>query len=385
MFLIKLLLRNAFRHPLRSLLTLLGLTVAITAFGLLRTVNEAWYAGVQASSATRLIARNATSLTFVLPKSYAARIRGVEGVKAVSWANWFGGVYQTERNFFPQFGVEPASYLALYPEYVLSDEEKAAFIRDRNGAVVGRKLAEQYGWKIGDTIPIKGTIYPGTWNFTLRGIWTGRDAKTDEGQLLFHWDLLNESIKKRFPKRGDAVGVYVVGIDDPNQASAVGLRVDEMFKNSLAESLTETESAFQLSFVSMSEAILAAIEAVSYIVVLIILVVMANTMTMTARERLAEYATLKALGFGPGFISRLLLGESLLIAAIGGALGIALSFPVAAAFGSLVGSVLPVFELSSATLTLQVLAALAVGLIAAAWPAWQMGRIDIVNGLRHVA
>lgn len=385
MFLIKLLLRNAFRHPLRSLLTLLGLTVAITAFGLLRTVNEAWYAGVQASSATRLIARNATSLTFVLPKSYAARIRGVEGVKAVSWANWFGGVYQTERNFFPQFGVEPASYLALYPEYVLSDEEKAAFIRDRNGAVVGRKLAEQYGWKIGDTIPIKGTIYPGTWNFTLRGIWTGRDAKTDEGQLLFHWDLLNESIKKRFPKRGDAVGVYVVGIDDPNQASAVGLRVDEMFKNSLAESLTETESAFQLSFVSMSEAILAAIEAVSYIVVLIILVVMANTMTMTARERLAEYATLKALGFGPGFISRLLLGESLLIAAIGGALGIALSFPVAAAFGSLVGSVLPVFELSSTTLTLQVLAALAVGLIAAAWPAWQMGRIDIVNGLRHVA
>jgi putative ABC transport system permease protein len=385
MFLIKLLLRNAFRHPLRSLLTLLGLTVAITAFGLLRTVNEAWYAGVQASSATRLIARNATSLTFVLPKSYAARIRGVEGVKSISWTNWFGGVYQTERNFFPQFAVDPASYLALYPEYVLSDEEKAAFIRDRNGAVVGRKLAAQYGWQIGDTIPIKGTIYPGTWNFTLRGIWTGRDAKTDEGQLLFHWDLLNESVKKRFPKRGDSVGVYVVGIDDPSQASAVGLRVDAMFKNSLAESLTETESAFQLSFVSMSEAILAAIEAVSYIVVLIILVVMANTMTMTARERLAEYATLKALGFGPGFISRLLLGESLLIAAIGGALGIALSFPVAAAFGSLVGSVLPVFELSSTTLTLQVFAALAVGLIAAAWPAWQMGRIDIVNGLRHVA
>jgi putative ABC transport system permease protein len=385
LFLTQLLLRNAFRHPLRSLLTLLGLVVAIAAFGLLRTVNEAWYAGVQASSATRLIARNATSLTFVLPISYAQRIRGVDGVSSVSWANWFGGIYQTERNFFPQFGVEPASYLKLYPEYLLTDDEKLAFIRDRQGAIVGRKLANQYGWKIGDTIPIRGTIFPGTWNFTIRGIWDGRDAKTDENQLLFHWQLLNESVKKRFPKRGDSVGVFIVGIDDPSQAAAVAGRVDAMFKNSLAESLTETESAFQLSFVSMSEAILVAIEAVSYIVVLIILAVMANTMTMTARERLAEYATLKALGFGPGFVARLLLGESLLIAALGGAVGIAVSFPIAAAFASVVGSVLPVFEISSTTIALQVGAALAVGFIAAAWPAWQMGRIDIVNGLRHVA
>lgn len=385
MFLTQLLLRNAFRHPLRSLLTLLGLVVAIAAFGLLRTVNEAWYTGVQASSATRLIARNATSLTFVLPISYAQRIRGVDGVSAVSWANWFGGVYQTERNFFPQFGVDPASYLKLYPEYLLTDDEKLAFIKDRQGAVVGRKLANQYGWKLGDTVPLRGTIYGGTWNFTIRGIWDGRDAKTDENQMLFHWQLLNESVKKRFPKRGDAVGVFIVGIDDPSQAAAVAGRIDAMFKNSLAESLTETESAFQLSFVSMSEAILVAIEAVSYIVVLIILAVMANTMTMTARERLAEYATLKALGFGPGFVARLLLGESLLIAALGGALGIAVSFPIAAAFGSLVGSVLPVFEISATTLALQAAAALAVGFIAAAWPAWQMGRIDIVNGLRHVA
>jgi len=385
LFLTQLLLRNAFRHPLRSLLTLLGLVVAIAAFGLLRTVNEAWYAGVQASSATRLIARNATSLTFVLPISYAQRIRGVDGVSSVSWANWFGGVYQTERNFFPQFGVDPASYLKLYPEYLMSEDEKLAFIKDRQGAVVGRKLANQYGWKLGDTVPIRGTIYPGTWNFTIRGIWDGRDAKTDENQMLFHWQLLNESVKKRFPKRGDSVGVFIVGIDDPSQAATVAGRVDAMFKNSLAESLTETESAFQLSFVSMSEAILVAIEAVSYIVVLIILAVMANTMTMTARERLAEYATLKALGFGPGFVARLLLGESLLIAALGGGMGIAVSFPIAAAFGSVVGSVLPVFEISATTIALQIGASMAVGFIAAAWPAWQMGRIDIVNGLRHVA
>jgi putative ABC transport system permease protein len=385
MFLLKLLLRNAFRHPLRTGLTLLGLTVAIAAFGLLRTINEAWYAGVEASSSTRLISRNAISLTFVLPLSYKERLRGVEGVSSVSYANWFGGVYQTERNFFPQFAVEPESYLKLYPEYVLTEAEKAAFIRDRQGAIVGRKLAEQYGWKIGDTIPIRGTIFPGTWNFTLRGIWTGAQANTDENQLLFHWPLLNESVKKRFPKRGDAVGVFVIGIDDPNQAAAVSRRVDLMFKNSLAESLTETESAFQLSFVAMSEQILVAIQAVSWIIVLIILAVMANTMTMTARERLAEYATLKALGFGPGFVGRLLLGESLVIALLGGAIGIAVTFPIAAAFAKAAGSFLPVFQVSEPTVWLQALAALAVGLIAAAWPAWQMGRIDIVNGLRHIA
>ena len=385
MFLIKLLLRNAFRHPLRTGLTLLGLVVAISAFGLLRTVNEAWYAGVQASSSTRLVARSAISLTFNLPLAYAQRVKAVDGVSSVSWANWFGGVYQTERNFFPQFAIEPASYLKLYPEYVLSDDEKLAFIRDRQGAIVGRKLADQYGWKIGDTIPIRGTIFPGTWNFTLRGIWNGAEAKTDENQMLFHWQFLNETVKQRFPKRADSVGVLIVGIDQPSQAAEISQRVDLQFKNSLAETLTETESAFQLSFVSMSEQILIAIEAVSYIIVLIILAVMANTMTMTARERLAEYATLKALGFGPGFVSRLLIGESLLIAFIGGAMGIAVSFPIAAVFGKAVGSILPAFFISDTTVLVQAAAALAVGLIAAAWPAWQMGRIDIVNGLRHVA
>lgn len=384
MFLIKLLLRNAFRHPLRTGLTLLGLVVAISAFGLLRTVNEAWYAGVQASSSTRLVARSAISLTFNLPLAYAQRVKAVEGVSSVSWANWFGGVYQTERNFFPQFAVEPASYLKLYPEYVLSEDEKVAFLRDRQGAIVGRKLANQHGWKVGDTIPIRGTIYAGTWNFTLRGIWEGAEVKTDENQMLFHWQYLNESVKKRFPNRANTVGVLIVGIDQPSQAAEISQRVDLQFKNSLAETLTETESAFQLSFVSMSEQILIAIEAVSYIIVLIILAVMANTMTMTARERLAEYATLKALGFGPGFVSRLLLGESLLIALIGGALGIAVSFPLAAAFGSAVGSVLPSFFISDTTVLVQAGAALAVGLIAAAWPAWQMGRINIVNGLRNV-
>jgi len=384
MFLLKLLLRNAFRHKLRTGLTIVGLVVAVSAFGMLRTLIDAWYAGVAASSSTRLLSRNAVSLTFPLPMSYAQRMKAVDGVTLISAANWFGGIYQTERNFFPQFAVEPATYLQLYPEYRLSDAEKAAFIKDRQGAIVGRKLANQFGWKLGDQIPLRGTIYPGTWNFTLRGIWDGAEKKTDENQMLIQYALVNESIKKRFPGRGDAAGAFVIGIDNPNNAALIAQRVDAEFKNSLAETLTETEAAFQLSFVSMSEAILAAIQAVSFIIIVIIMAVMANTMTMTARERLAEYATLKALGFPPGFVVKLLFGESLLIAMIGGVLGLLITLPLVSALANSLGSFLPVFQISPTTLALQLGAAAVVGLVAAAWPAWRMSHIDIVQGLRHV-
>nr|WP_315472265.1 FtsX-like permease family protein [uncultured Undibacterium sp.] len=385
MFILRLLLKNAFRHKLRTILTMVGLIVAICAYGLLRTIIDAWYAGVDGTSSVRLITRNSISLTFPLPLSYADRLRNVDGVTGVSWSNWFGGVYITERNFFPQFAVEPASYLALYPEYVLKDEEKKAFILDRQGAIVGRKLANQYGWKIGDQIPLRGTIFPGTWTFTLRGIWDGVDAKTDESQFLFHWQLLAESNRKRFKRSADYVGVYVVRINDPNNAPLVSERIDAQFKNSLAETLSETEKAFQLGFVSMSEAILVAVNAVSYVIIIIIMAVMANTMTMTARERLAEYATLKALGFSPGFVVKLLFGESLVIALLGGGAGVLLTLPIAAAFAKAVGTLFPVFVVSQTTIALQILASCIVGIVAAAWPAWKMSRINIVNGLRHVA
>ncbi|MES2071257.1 MAG: FtsX-like permease family protein [Pseudomonadota bacterium] len=385
MFIFKLLLKNAFRHKLRTLLTMVGLIVAICAFGLLRTIVDAWYAGVEGTSSTRLVTRNSISLTFPLPLNYAERLRNVEGVTGVSWSNWFGGVYITERNFFAQFAIEPASYLAMYPEYVLKEEEKKAFMLDRQGAIVGRKLATQYGWKVGDQIPIRGTIYPGTWTFTLRGIWDGVDAKTDESQLLFHWQYLAESVRKLRRNNADYVGVYIVSINEPNNAPLISERIDALFKNSLAETLTETEKAFQLGFVSMSEAILVAINAVSFVIVIIIMAVMANTMMMTARERLSEYATLKALGFSPGFVVKLLFGESLVIALIGGGLGLLVTLPIAAAFAKAVGTLFPVFMVSNTTMALQLLASVIVGVVAAAWPAWKMSRISIVNGLRSVA
>ena len=385
MFVTLLILRNALRHKLRTALTVVGIVVAITAFGLLRTIVDAWYAGANASSSARLVTRSSVSLVFPLPLTYAQKIRQVEGVQSVSWMNWFGGVYITERNFFPQFAVDPGSFLDMYPEFILPPEERKAFLTDRQGAVVGRKLADQYGWKVGDQIPLRGTIYPGTWTFNLRGIYDGVDKSTDQSQMFFHWDLLNEKIRKIYPRRAEQTGVFVVRLKDPQQAAEVSTAIDATFRNSLAETLTETEKAFQLSFVAMTEAILLAIQAVSYVIVVIIMAVMANTMAMTARERGAEYATMKALGFGNGYVAGLIFGESMVIALAGGLLGITLTFPLAAWFADAMGSLFPIFLVSEATVAMQVGAALLIGAVAAGLPAWRTARVRVVDGLRAVA
>ena len=383
MYYLKLIVRNAFRHKLRTGLTMLGIVVAILAFGLLRTVVDAWYAGAEAASATRLVTRNAISLVFQLPLTYMEKIRRIEGVKAVSHANWFGGIYVSEKNFFPQFAVQAQSYFELYPEFVVPPEQMRNFLRDRKGAIVGRKLVNSYGFKIGDTVPLRGTIFPGTWEFVVRGIYDGAEAKTDASQFFFHWDYLNETLKKTAPRRANSVGIYLVGLSSADRVAAVAAAIDETFKNSLAETLTETEQAFQLGFVSMTEAIVVAIKIVSLLVIFIIMAVMANTMAMTARERMAEYATLKALGFGPRHLGLFIFGESLAIAFAGGAIGIILTFPVAERFGSAMGSLFPVFNVSSETVYMQGAAALLIGSVAALFPCVRAARLRIAEGLRH--
>ncbi len=384
LFVLRLIARNALRQKLRVALTVFGLTVAIASFGMLRTIVAAWYAGSEATSSARMVTRSAVSLTFPLPLNYATRLRGVDGVASVAWGNWFGGVYQTERNFFPQFAVSGESFLAMYPEYVIPPEQLKAFLRDRTGAVVGRKTADTYGFKVGDQVPIRGTIFPGTWTFTIRAIYDGSTERIDSSQFFFHWEYLNETIKKAFPRRADMVGIYFVELREPGRAAEVARAIDAQFRNSLAETLTETEKAFQLGFVAMTEAILIAIEAVSFVVILIIMAVMANTIAMTARERVAEYATLKAIGFSEGFVARLITGESLAVALAGGAIGVALTFPLADLFVAQLGTLFPVFNVSRQTVLMQLAATLAVGAVAAALPAWRSARVRIVDGLRHV-
>ncbi|PTR09474.1 putative ABC transport system permease protein [Nitrosospira sp. Nsp5] len=384
MHFLKLILRNTLRHKLRTSLTVLGLVVAILAFGLLRTVVDAWYAGAEGASSARLVTRNAISLVFPLPINYQERIRRIQGVTAISHASWFGGVYVTPKNFFPQFAVDAKTYFNLYPEYLIPPADMKAFLTDRKGCVIGRKLANTYGFKIGDIIPLRGTIYPGAWSFTVRAIYDGAEAGTDTSQFFFHWDYLNETMKKAVARRIDWIGVYVIEISDPDRAAEISTEVDTMFRNSLAETLTETEKAFQLGFVSMTEAIVVAIRIVSFLVIFIILAVMANTMAMTARERIAEYATLKALGFGPYFLAGLIYGESLAIALAGAVIGILLTFPVADRFSEQVGTLFPVFGVSLETVYMQAAAAIAVGITAAILPAFRAARVPIVEGLRSI-
>ncbi|KVU26741.1 ABC transporter ATP-binding protein [Burkholderia ubonensis] len=383
MYVLKLIVRNALRHKLRTLLTVFGLTVAVLAYGLLHTVVDAWYAGAAAASNARLVTRNAISLVFPLPVSYENRIRGVDGVTIVARSNWFGGIYREPKNFFAQFAVSD-NYLDLYPEFILSAQQRADYQRDRKGCLIGRQLASQFGFKVGDVIPIKGTIYPGTWEFVVRGILDGRDESTITRQLIFHWDYLNERVRKTTPRQADQVGVYVFGIAAPDDAAAISRNVDAVFKNSLAETLTETEQAFQLGFVAMSNQIIAAIRVVSYVVIVIIMAVMANAMAMSARERTTEYATLKALGFGPGFLALLVFGESLVIAAIGGSLGMLAMPPAAHLFKQATGGVFPVFNVSAQTIALQAACSLAVGVAAALVPAWHAARLRVVEGLRAI-
>ncbi len=384
MHILKLIFKNAFRHKLRTFLTILGVTIAILAFGLLRTVVSAWYAGVEASSASRLVTRNAVSLVFPLPLSYKEKIRQVEGVKQVSYGTWFGGIYIDEKNFFANYAVEPRTYLQMYPEIIVPPGQLASFLRDRKGAVAGRKLAERFGWKIGDIITLKGTIFPGNWDFVLRGIYRGRDETVDETAFFFQWDYLNEALKKAGRTWADQVGWYMVEINNPDIAADVSLRIDKMFKNSLAETLTETEKAFQLSFISMTEAIVIAIKLVSFVIIFIIMAVVANTMAMTARERIGEYAIFKTLGFGAFHISGLVFAESLTITMIGASLGIVLTFPVARIFGKELNQYFPIFNVEHKTIIMDVIAALVVASVAAIFPAWRAVKIRIADGLRRI-
>ncbi len=384
MFLLKFIFRNAFRHKLRTFLTVVGVAVAILAFGMLRTLVGLWYLGVETSSASRLVTRNAISLIFPLPISYEERIRQVSGVKSVSFGSWFGGIYINEKNFFANFAIDPKSYLDLYPEFVLSPAERLAFLRDRTGAVVGAKTAERFGWKVGDQVVLKGTIYPGQWEFVIRGIYHGARKNTDETQFFFHWDYLNETLKKTVPRQADEVGYYVIGVKNPDRAAEISKAVDALFQNSLAETLTETERAFQMSFVSMTDALMIAIQIVSYVVIVIIMVVAANTMAMTARERIAEYATLKTLGFGAGHIGAIVFGESMFISLLGGVLGVVLTFPAAHWIETELAQFFPYFSVSMTTIGLDLLTACAVGAVAGLFPTWRGATIRIADGLRRI-
>jgi putative ABC transport system permease protein len=380
----KLMWRSSFRHPLRTGLTILGMAVAVLAFCLLRTLVAAWYSGVELASPLRLVTRNAVSILFPLPISYLPKIQAIPGIRNVGYAYWFEGIYVDTKNFFPQFAASLPSYLDMYPEFIVPPDQKLALVKDRRGCAAGRKLARRFGWRIGDAIVLKGTYFQGEYRLVLRAIYDGRYPNTDETQFFFHWDYLNEALKKSAPQMADQVGWYMIQVERPDLAPVVSQRIDADFKNSLAETLTETEAAFNLGFVEMTSSILWAIRVVSWVVIGVILVVLANTMAMNARERLGEYAVLKTLGFRPLQLAGLIVGESLLLALVGGVLGLLLSFPVIGLFPKDVEQYFPGLYISRPTILIGMATAMAVGLFAALVPAWRAARVGIAEALRRV-
>ncbi|HEY7955386.1 MAG TPA: ABC transporter permease [Polyangia bacterium] len=378
-----LVVKSAFRNRLRTLLTATGVAIAIIAFLFLRTFIAAWYGGVDASATDRLIVRNKISITFPLPLSYTQKVRSVPGVTDVSWANWFGGVYQDPKQFFAQFAVDPESYYRIYPEYELPEAQKKAFFADRTGCVVGDLLAEKYHWKVGDKVTLKGTIYSGDWDFTIDGIYHGRDKATDRQQFHFHWKYLNERSPEGMKEKAGIIVVKVAG-----GATDVAQQIDALFKNSLAETRTESEKAFQLSFISMASAIITAIQVVSGVVLVILILILGNTLAMATRERTMEYAAMRAIGFRPSHIVGLVLGEGFVVALAGVVIGLLLAPPILRYFAELfqkqLGAFLGSFELDPKAALLASAIALAGGMLAAALPAWRAGRMRIVDALRRV-
>lgn len=387
MFVLKLVLKNALRHKLRTFLTILGIAIAVMSFGFLRTIVTAWSYGVEASAANRMITRHSVSFIFPLPYAYRDQIARVPGVSLVSYANWFQGSYKDPadfRNFFPRMAVDPETYFDIYPEFVLPPDQLATFKRERNSCVVGQKIAKEHELKIGDVMTIEGDIYPGRWDFVIRGIYRGKDASADETQMFFHWTYLDERIKELQPVREGFIGWYILRVQNPADMSSVARAVDQMYLNSRAGTKTETEKEFQQGFVSMSSAIIRSLEIVSFIIIGIILLVLANTIVMASRERTKEYAVLKTIGFSSGHIIGIIGGESLLIAGIGGLIGLALTFPVAGAFAGMFPTFFPVFKVEVITILLAAIVAALAGVIAALFPTIRTLRTSIAEGLRAI-
>ena len=385
MRIIKLIFKNALRHKLRTLLTVVGISIAVIAFGILRTVVTAWNAGVEASAANRLITRQAVSFIFPLPLAYRDQIAKIPGVEVVTYANWFQGVYIDKNQFFARLAVDAETIFEVYPEFIVSKDEYQTFLKERNSCIIGQDIAKQYNLKIGDLMTIEGDIYPGDWQFIVRGIYEPRDKTTDATQMLFHWDYLNERMKEWGTGRDNEVGWYIIKINDPSKTGSISDQIDALFKNSRAETKTESERAFQQGFVQASSAIITSMSVISFVIIGIIMLVLGNTMIMSARERTREYAVFKTIGFSGGHMVGLILGESLFISAIGAGLGLFLTFPIIEGLGAAIPKgFFPVFELEPITLIFAVSSAILVGIAASIFPIMKALRTSIVDGLRFI-
>jgi putative ABC transport system permease protein len=380
-----LLLANLGRKKARTLLTTGSFAVALFLFGLLVAIRVAFSAGIDLAGADRLMVLNRVSIIQPLPLAYQERLERVAGVASVTYASWFGGVYQNERNFFPQFGIDVDTYPQMYDEFIIPPDQLAAFKADRAGCIVGAKTARRFGWEVGQRIPLRGSIYPGDWQFNLRGIYRGSRPADDETHFWFHAKYLDEYLAARREAefwRG-YVGWYVVRIEDPDQAPQVAERIDATFANSAWETRTQTEKALNASFLKQMGNIELLILSIGAVVFFTLLLVTGNTMASSVRERVPELAVLKAIGYSDLGVLALVLAEAITIAAVGGGLGL-VAAKLLSYHGDPTGGLLSVFYMPNLWLALGFFLALAVGFAAGLVPALTAKRLSVIDALRQV-
>ncbi len=375
---------NLLRKKLRTALTLLSILVAFVLYGYLSAIERALDAGVSVAGADRLVARHRVSIMQILPQSYQARMAGIAGVAAVTHATWFGGVYQDPKNFIAQMPVVPEELLDMFPEYILPEDQRKAWLATRTGAIVGRKSAERFNWKVGDRIPIQATIWrkadnSQSWEFDLVGIYDGKEKGTDTTQFFFRYDYFDEA--RAFAK--GTVGWYWARVKDPNQAAEVAKAIDLEFENSPAETKAEAEGAFASSFAKQVGNIGMIMVLILGAVFFTILLVAGNTMAQAVRERTEELGVLKALGYTNGQVLALVLGESCFLAGLGGGLGLGLAWLMVSG-GDPTGRLFPMFYFPAERIAMGAGIVVALGLVAGIFPALQAMRLRIADALRRM-
>ena len=374
-----LLLANLKRHKWRTVLTMASVALALFLFASLQTVVTTLQAAASFGSARRLVTTNSTGFILPLPVAYANRIQAMDGVERVTWANWFGGKYGDGKRFFGQFAIDPETYLDMYPEMSVTPEHRAAFLQDRAGALVGERLLELFGWKVGQTITLQGTIFPGDWQFNISGVYRPTDPVINDDAMMFHWDYLDE----RTGRTGQA-GWYIFQVKDPARAAEVAASVDAAFRNSPSPTKTGTEREFNASFATMWGNVSLLMNSIGMAVVFAILLVTANAMMMSTRERGREYAVLKTLGFTDQRLFGLVIAEAALLVGTGALLGLGGAKVLYQVTNFNAGGFLPGFSVRSGTLVLGaaigVLLVLASGIV----PAVRAARLSVVSALRNV-
>lgn len=374
---------NLFRKKVRLVLTVGSFSIALVLFTFLAVVNSAFSRGIDIAGADRLVIVNRIGLIQTMPISYGDQIRQIPGVKYVTQDHWFGGVYQDEKNFFPQFAIDVENHRKVYPEFIVPDDQWNTFVKDQQGAIVGARTAKRFGWKVGDRIPIKNTLYgpTKTWEFNLDGIYHTAKESGDESQFWFQWKLFDENVPA---VAKSTAGWYILKLDSPDDAVRVAKSIDAKYANSSFETKTETESAFAAGFAKQFGNIEFLILAIGSVVFFTLLLVTGNTMAISVRERVGELAVLKAIGVTDGSVLFLVLAESMMIALFGGLLGLLLAWAAIPVISTALTGLLPPLLLSKTMLSLGLVFAVFVGAASGLIPGISAMRMSVVNALRRV-